>query len=64
MSAAFGIVPDDDFPALKRLNDFRNEFAHDLGKQLTEQNERGFYNCLSVRQRRIVDSVRRPDRTF
>ena len=64
MAVAFGIVPDEDFPALNKLNGFRNDFAHDLNKQLTEQDERDFYNCLSIRQRRIIDGVRTPGLNF
>jgi hypothetical protein len=57
IAASFGAIPDEDYPALKKLNDFRNGFAHNLEKQLTEEDERDLYNCLSAHQRRIVNSI-------
>ncbi len=58
LAAALGVVDQADFGALNALNSLRNKFAHNIDFQVKEQDERDFYNALSERQRRFVDSLR------
>ena len=53
LAAAMGIVHKDVVPALKKLNGYRNDLAHDLSFQPGLKEARGFANLLSVEARSI-----------
>lgn len=54
LAAALGLIPEEELPALFKLNRLRNKVAHVLEAAVTEAEQRELFNSLSQRSRRAA----------
>jgi hypothetical protein len=57
LATALGAIPDTMAPALKKLAELRNDFAHDLNAVASEKDVHNVYTCMDLKIRASVDDM-------
>lgn len=62
LAAALGCIAQDEAAPLRRLSNYRNQFAHDLDRSLTESDGRDLKNALGLKSARTSKAAPRAER--